>query len=324
MKKMDRELRDINLSDLRSPLFFAWHMTNKCNLSCIHCLWESGPDAAWPEELIEAEAMEICRQVIDFQIPYVALSGGEPLLHPAFWPVCELLVQNSVELKIESNGQLIDDDIAKRFAALKLRSIQISIDGTSQDTYSRMRSGAKLRQALDAVKKLIKHGVATEIVYVPARFNSHEADELIDLAVDLRVKALYTGKTMFIGRAAKNWDVLGLEDEENEKLSRLLEKKAEEYKDKITLLFYPYSVTDELHYRLKHPAASLLLMANGKVKLIGSLPFVCGDIRKHHLTEIWQRYIRAWDHPEVKNYAYLTLETPSLLTRANDFVELHF
>ncbi|MBT9173089.1 MAG: putative mycofactocin radical SAM maturase MftC [Syntrophomonadaceae bacterium] len=323
MEEMDRELRDITLSDLRSPLFFAWHMTNKCNLRCIHCLWESGPDASWPGELVEAEALLVCRQLIDFQIPYVAFSGGEPLLHPAFWPVCELLAEKGIEVKIESNGQLVDDDTAKRLASLNLRSIQISIDGTTQDAYSKMRPGAQLAQALEAVTKLVKRGVSTEIVYVPAKFNFYEAEKLIDLAVELKVKAFYTGKTMFIGRAVKNWDLLGLEEEENEKLSRLLEKKAAEYQDKMTILYYPYSVTDELNYRLKHPAASLLLMANGKVKLIGSMPFVCGDVRKHNLTEIWQRYIKAWAHPEVIEYANSTLETPALLAGANDFVELH-
>ena len=319
---MDIDHQGISFSDLRSPLFFAWHMTNKCNLNCIHCLWESGPDAAWPEELGEQEAMEVCRQVMDLQIPYVALSGGEPLLYPAFWRVCEVLCEKGIDVKIESNGHLIDDEAAKRLAALNLRSIQISIDGASQETYSRMRAGAKLEKALNAVKRLIKQGVPTEIVYVPAKFSSHEAEKLIDMAVELGVKAFYTGKTMYIGRAVRNWDTIGLEEEENEKLSRRLEKKAEEYRDRMTILFYPYSVMDELEYRLEHPAASLLLMANGKVKLIGSMPFVCGDVRRHDLAEIWQRYIRAWEHPEVIRYANLAVETPSLLAQANDFVEL--
>lgn len=319
---MDINLDEVNLSDLMSPLFFAWHMTNECNLNCIHCLWESGPNAAWPEELGEKEAMEVCRQIIDLQIPYVAFSGGEPLLYPAFWHVCEALSGKNIAIKIESNGHLIDNETAIRLASLGLRSIQISVDGASQEAYSKMRSGAKLDKSLNAIKRLIKQGVDTEIVYVPAKFNSHEAETLIDMAVELGVKAFYTGKTMYIGRAVKSWDTIGLDEEENEELMSRLEKKAEEYRGRMTILFYPYSVMDELEYRLKYPAASLLLMANGKVKLIGSMPFVCGDVRKHDLAEIWQRYIRAWEHLEVIKYANQAVKTPSLLAQANDFVEL--
>jgi MoaA/NifB/PqqE/SkfB family radical SAM enzyme len=319
---MDRNLGEVRLSDLMSPLFFAWHMTNECNLNCIHCLWESGPNAAWPEELGEKEAMEVCRQIIDLQIPYVAFSGGEPLLYPAFWRVCEVLSKKNIVVKIESNGHLINDEAAIRLASFGLRSVQISVDGASQEAYSKMRSGAKLEKSLNAIKRLIKQGVDTEIVYVPAKFNNHETEALIDMAVELGVKAFYTGKTMYIGRAVKSWDIIGLDEEENEDLVSRLGKKAEEYRDRMTILFYPYSVMDELEYRLKYPAASLLLMANGKVKLIGSMPFVCGDVRKHDLAEIWQRYIRAWEHPEVIKYANQAVKTPSLLAQANDFVEL--
>ncbi len=320
---MAKDLREIGFSDLKSPLFFAWHMTNKCNLNCIHCLWESGPDAAWPEELGEQEAMEVCRQVVELQIPYVALSGGEPLLYPPFWLVCEALSKNGIDIKIESNGHPIDEETAKRLASLNLRSIQVSVDGASQETYSKMRSGAKLDKAINAIKELVKQGITTEIVYVPAKFNSHEAEKLIDMAAEMGVKAFYTGKTMYIGRAVRSWDTIGLSEVENEELMSRLERKAEEYRNRMTILFYPYSVIEELKYRLEHPAASLLLMANGKVKLIGSMPFVCGDVRKNSLAEIWSRYLRAWEHPEVINYVNSVVETPSLLAQANDFIELN-
>lgn len=319
---MAKNLQEIGFQDLKSPLFFAWHLTNKCNLNCIHCLWESGPDAAWPDELTEEEAMEVCGQVAGLQIPYVALSGGEPLLHPAFWRVCEFLSEKGIDIKIESNGHFIDEGVASRLASLNLRSIQVSIDGATQETYSKMRSGAKLEKALKGISELIKQGVTTEIVYVPAKFNSHEAEKLIDMAAELGVKAFYTGKTMYIGRAVRSWDTIGLSEEENEELSRRLEKKAEEYRNRMTILFYPYSVVEELKYRREHPAASLLLMANGKVKLIGSLPFVCGDVRRQGLAEIWQRYVNTWRHPDVTKYVNSVMETPSLLAQANEFVEL--
>lgn len=318
-----KSLQEIDFGDLEAPLFFAWHMTNRCNLNCIHCLWDSGPQGAWPDELTVEEALRVCQEILDLQIPYVALSGGEPLLCRAFWPTCEFLTGNGLDLKIETNGQLINRKVASRLARCKLRSVQVSIDGLTQETYSRMRPGAKLSKALDGIRCLVEEGVATEIVYVPAKFNAHEAESLIDLAVEMGVKAFYTGKTMYIGRAVTYWDVIGLSEQEDQAVSQRIDGKAAQYRDRMVVLYYPYSVVEELRYRLEHPAASLLLMANGKVKLIGSMPFVCGDVRKHSLAEIWERYQKAWRRPEVAQYVNAVVNDPSRLAEALDFIELN-
>lgn len=317
-----KTLPEINIGDLKSPLFFAWHVTNRCNLNCVHCLWESGPDSAWPDELTVDEAIGVCQQIVAQEIPYVALSGGEPLLWPGFWPVCEFLTGKGLDLKIETNGQLINQVAASRLARFNLRSVQVSIDGITQETYSLMRPGAKLDKALRAIKYLISEGVVTEIVYVPAKFNVHEAEKLIDWAAEQGVRAFYTGKAMYIGRAVKNWAQIGLNDKEAEDLNRCIEAKAVEYRDRMTILYYPYSVVEELVYRLEYPAASLLLMCNGKVKLIGSVPFVCGDVRRHRLAEIWERYKVGWKRPEVAEYVKGVAKEPSLLAQATNFIEL--
>ncbi len=316
-------LQEIEFGDLRAPLFFAWYMTNRCNLNCIHCLWESGPLSGWSDELTVEEAMRVCEEILELQIPYAALSGGEPLLCRAFWPVCEFLTGNGIDVKIETNGQVINRKVASRLARCHLRSVQVSIDGVTQDTYSTMRPGARLNKALDAIRCLVEEGVVTEIVYVPAKFNAHEGEKLIDLAVELGVKAFYTGKTMYIGRAVKYWDVIGLSEEEEEALNRRINGKAAQYRDRMVVLYYPYSVVEELRYRLEHPPASLLLMANGKVKLIGSVPFVCGDVRKHSLAEIWERYKKAWKHPDVAEYVNSVVNDPSRLAQALGFIELN-
>ena len=37
--------------DLAAPLYVAWQITNECNLACLHCIEESGPGKAFPDEL---------------------------------------------------------------------------------------------------------------------------------------------------------------------------------------------------------------------------------------------------------------------------------
>jgi MoaA/NifB/PqqE/SkfB family radical SAM enzyme len=322
MSDIPETLSQISIENLRAPLFIAWHMTNRCNLNCIHCLWDSGEP--WPNELNVDEALELCKQIVGLEVPYVALSGGEPLLYPGFWQVCEFLKDHNVSVKIETNGLLINKETARKLAKLELRSVQVSLDGASQQSYSMMRPRADFKRVLDAIKHLNDEGVITEIVFVPAKFNIHEVEQLIDLAVELGVTSFYTGKTMYIGRAVKYWDTLNPTNEQYKRLVETLDRKGKEYENQMLVYYYPYDVIDELKYRLEHPAASPLVLSTGKVKLIGSLPFVCGDVRLHSLAEIWERYKKAWRHPAVIEHARRVFENPSLLSQALEPIELKF
>ncbi len=267
--------------------------------------------------------MGVCREIVSLEISYVVLSGGEPLLWPGFWQVFEFLTGNGVDLKIETNGQLLSSKTAARLARFHLRSVQVSIDGITHDTYSGMRPGAKLDRALQGIKHLVDEGAVTEIVYVPAKYNLHEVEKIIDWAAEQKVKAFYTGRTMHIGRAVKNWGKIGLSEEETEDLNRRVEAKAVEYRDRMVVRYYPYDLVEELVYRLENPAAIPFLLCDGKVKLLDSMPFVCGDVRKHGLAEIWERYKEGWKRPEVAEYVRDVTRTPSFLARALDLVELN-
>ena len=43
--------------------------------------------------------------------------------------------------------------------------------------------------------------------------------------------------------------------------------------------------------------ALLIVLPNGLVKLINALPFICGDLRRQSLAEIWGNFQRAWQDP---------------------------
>ena len=169
---------------------------------------------------------------------------------------------------------------------------------------------------------LIKEGVNTEIVFVPTKFNIHEIGQLIDLAYSLGVYGVYTGKTMRIGRAAKNWDMLNPTEQEYEKFFEVLNEKREKYGNKMKIYYYPYDVVQELKYRVEFPAASLLVLPNGKVKLIGPLPFICGDLKKQKLADIWQNYKKAWKKQEVIEFSNRVVADPNLLSESNKWKEI--
>jgi MoaA/NifB/PqqE/SkfB family radical SAM enzyme len=311
----------IGIDDLESPLFIAWQITSLCNMRCHHCCEDSAH--LMPNEMNRSRVLDLCRQIADMSIPYVAVSGGEPMLHPQFFDVCRFFRSQGIALKVETNGELVTEEATREMARLGLRSVQISVDGATAATHEQLRLKGRWQDAIDACRRLVAAGVRTEIVFVPTKFNIHETAAVIDLASSLGVYGIYTGKLMRIGRAAKNWQALCPSDAQYEEFFRVLRQKTHQYLGRMKVYYYPYDVIEELRVRVQSPSASLLVIPDGRVKLIGPLPFICGHLAKHSLREIWDRYRKAWRLPQVRDFVAQVLAEPSLVSRANDWIELY-
>ncbi|KXB03117.1 hypothetical protein AKJ48_04210 [candidate division MSBL1 archaeon SCGC-AAA261O19] len=321
---MNRELRGSKIEDYDAPLFIAWQLTSECNLKCKHCLEESGPGHSrlW-DEMEGKELFDFCDQIVENDIPYVAISGGEPMLHTKFFDICEYIRSAGLSLKVETNGHFIDEEEARKFAKLGLRSVQVSLDGATPETYEKMRPNGNFEKTVKACELLSSEGVNTEIVFVPAKFNLQEAEDVIDLAASLGASGFYTGKTMKIGRATENWDEINISDEEYDGFFKILDEKSKEYDGQMKVYYYPLDILEELKYRLDSPAASLLIKPNGDVKLIGPLPFTVGNVKRQDLQEVWENYKRAWRDPKVIEHTRKVIENPNLLAGPTDSVELY-
>lgn len=310
-----------NINDFSAPLFIAWQLNADCNLNCLHCCEEAGH--SMPDEMSSDEIFNLCQQIVGLKIPYVAISGGEPLLHPDFLKICEFFSSNNVSIKAETNGEFIDKEVADKIAKLNFRSVQISWDGATPVTHQKLRAGGNWGKVMEASRLLIERKVNTEVVFVPTKFNIHEIGNVIDTAYSMGIYGVYTGRIMRIGRAARNWDILCPSDKEYNHFFAVLNEKITSYDSKMKIYYYPYDVIEELKYRVGFPAASLLVIPNGKVKIIGPLPFICGDLKKHTLVQVWENYKKAWRNPEVIEFAKKVIADQKLLVESNNWIELY-
>jgi MoaA/NifB/PqqE/SkfB family radical SAM enzyme len=289
-------------SDLGAPLYIAWQVTNECNLACLHCIEESGPGKAFHDELNETQVFSFLEQVMDRQVPYLSFSGGEPTLHPLFFEMVEFVCSRNAQLKIESNGHGLSVAKADRLQALGVKAVQISLDGASRETFNRMRVRGDFDVALEGIRNLHAAGVPVEINYSPTLFNIHEIGRAVDLAYELGAYSFYTGRTMYTGNAVKTWHRLAPAEEQYAAFFATLRAKADEYRGRMRVYYHEMGLLEELRYRLYHPAALLIVLPNGLVKLINALPFVCGDLRRQPLEEIWANFQRAWADPRVASF----------------------
>jgi MoaA/NifB/PqqE/SkfB family radical SAM enzyme len=206
------------------------------------------------------------------------------------------------QLKIETNGHYLTPENCARMAELGVKAVQVSLDGASRETFNRMRVRGEFNTAVDGTRNLRAAGVPIEVNFSPTHFNVHEIGATVDLAYELGAYSFYTGRTMYTGNAVKTWPKLTPTDEQYEKFFETLHAKTGEYRGRMRVYFHEMGLLEELRYRLQHPAALLIVLPNGLVKLINALPFVCGDLRKQSLTEIWGHFQRAWEDPRVAQF----------------------
>ena len=288
--------------DLGAPLYVAWQITNECNLACLHCIEESGPGKAFKDELDDRQVFDVLAQLMDADVPYLSFSGGEPMVHPRFFDMVEYACSRGAELKIETNGHYLTPENCARLKSLGVKAVQVSLDGASRETFNRMRVLGEFNVAVDGVRNLREAGVPIEVNYSPTRFNVHEIGAAVDLAYELGAISFYTGKTMYTGNAVKTWHKMAPSDEQYVPYFATLHAKADEYRGRMRVHFHEMGLLEELRYRLHHPAALLILLPNGLVKLINALPFVCGDLRQQSLKEIWANFQDAWRDPRVAGF----------------------
>jgi MoaA/NifB/PqqE/SkfB family radical SAM enzyme len=308
--------------DLGAPLYIAWQVTNECNLACLHCIEESGPGKAFRDELSKEQVFRVLEQVMEHQVPYLSFSGGEPMIHPHFFEMVEYICARNGQLKIETNGHYLTPENCARLKTLGVKAVQVSLDGASRETFNRMRVRGDFDRTVEGMRNLRAAGVPIEINYSPTRFNVHEIGTAVDLAFELGAYSFYTGPTMFTGNAVKTWHLLELSDEQYATFFEVLHAKTEEYRGRMRVYFHEMGLLEELRYRLHHPAALLIVLPNGLVKLINALPFVCGDLRTQTLGEIWENFQRAWQDPRVAQFVEDLATDPGKTSSLHQWVYL--
>jgi MoaA/NifB/PqqE/SkfB family radical SAM enzyme len=307
---------------LAAPLFVSWQLTRDCDLACLHCCTDSAPGKRLPDELDAAAALRLAEDIVRERVPYVMLCGGEPLTVPHFFAVAERLGRAGVQLKIETNGQRFDAAVARRLAGLPIRSIQVSLDGDTQEVYARQRPGGSLAKAHAACRAVRDAGLPLEVTFAPTRLNIDQAESVIERAVSLGAFRFNTGALMRIGTAARLWQRLEPSPLQYRTFRTLLDRMARSLAGTLELCYEPFTVADGLEGILAVPPATLLVLPNGLVKVAAALPQICADLRRQTLAEAWEAYRRAWSGDTVRRLVRGAVADPSRHAQANTWQSL--
>lgn len=109
-----------------------------CNMNCDMCYVRLSREEMDQQGRLRTaeEWLKIGRQMQAAGVLFLLLTGGEPLLYPAFKELYLGLKQLGMILTINTNGTLLDEEWADFFAAHKPRRINITLYGVNEDTYA--------------------------------------------------------------------------------------------------------------------------------------------------------------------------------------------
>jgi radical SAM protein with 4Fe4S-binding SPASM domain len=190
---------------LSAPLTVYLGATQGCNLACAHCQASSGPGPLDPFDLDLARPL--FAELFELGCGLVHVTGGEPLLHPEFFPAVDEAFRWGLNVLLTTNGTLISDALAEELARRPFRTVSISLDGPDGDSHDALRGDGSLDAALRGLRRLAAHrpvGVTTTLTPLLAG----RLDELIRVCEDAGAAALYLRPGLPAGRAAERPDLL--------------------------------------------------------------------------------------------------------------------
>ena len=183
-RPLSRGLMD-RASLARIPLSGTFELPPMCNFSCRMCYIRQTAEQVRahdrPQWTLE-QWLRTAEEAREMGMLYLLITGGEPLTWPDFWPLYEALSRMGFVISVNTNGSMIDEAAAKKFAKIPPQRLNITLYGAGNDTYSRLCAASRGFDRVDRALTLLREQG------VPVKLNCSLTP---DNAADLETMVVY-------------------------------------------------------------------------------------------------------------------------------------
>jgi len=167
---------------------FQWHITDDCDQRCKHCYIFSENCHKRIESMTYGQMEEVVANIKDFclvydRLPYLYITGGDPILHPDFWKLLELLKEEQIPFTIMGNPFHLSLDVCKRMKECGCVRYQLSIDGL-RETHDWFRKPGSFDETLGKIKVINDSGLRSIVMTTVSGANIDEVPGIIDAVVE--------------------------------------------------------------------------------------------------------------------------------------------
>jgi radical SAM protein with 4Fe4S-binding SPASM domain len=269
----------------------VWLSTNACNARCLHCSSASAKRTA--DELTTAEICRLLRELAEFGVLDLAVSGGEPLVRSDIFTVLECAVQSGLSVGVGSNGSTVTPERTRRLRDLGLSRIQFSLDGP-KECHDRIRVWPGLYdKVLTAIELSSAIGLRVHVCCTICRLNVHALEELAAIVADRGVLRLNLSRFVPTGRGSQALDLTPSEWKEVIHRCAALRARYAGRMDVVghlaqEVLVRPELVDTACFAGCQAGSGQGCISANGTVYPCVLLPVPVGNVRTTPFSQIWE------------------------------------
>jgi radical SAM protein with 4Fe4S-binding SPASM domain len=295
-----------------------WELTRACDHLCLHCRSRSGEAGA--PEMPEDLALDVADQLVALGPKLVALTGGEPLLHPAWERIAARLTGAGIRVRLFTGGAMLTDAALARARSAGVDDFALSLDGPPA-VHDRLRPLVPGGSSFDAVVAAIGRiqraapDAALRVVTTVSAPNVDHLGAVLERITALGVRRWQLQLARLDGRALDHGELLALDPGDVERVIAALIAAARGGQVVAPMHCSVGWLTEEepvLRDRAGTRALvwsgaqaglrTLAIDARGGVRACACLPdaFVAGSLLEDPLAAIWRdddrfAWARRWD-----------------------------
>lgn len=180
----------------------VWNCTRACNLKCVHCYTDSDTQTD-ANELTTEEAREMLRDLADFGIPALLMSGGEPLIRRDLFDLADYARDLGLRCTLSTNGTLIDEKMADRIHKAGFTYVGVSLDGIGEvNDYFRGVPGA-FERAMRAFRNCVAVGQRVGLRMTLTRHNVENLSNIFDFIEEEQIDRACFYHLAYSGRGSQ-------------------------------------------------------------------------------------------------------------------------
>jgi len=197
-------LPDPEMHAVNAPVDFLWlELTPKCNLRCVHCYADSGPEMPVTQRMSAGDWINALREASELGCRKVQFIGGEPTVYPQLPVLIAAARQFGYELvEVFTNGTAFSEHVKSVFA-LNQVSLAFSVYGATAPIHDSvtMQDGSFDRTVAN-VKWAVKQKLNIRVEIIEMSQNSSTVDDTVRFFKSLGVATIGIDRLRAIGRAA--------------------------------------------------------------------------------------------------------------------------
>ena len=281
-----------------------FHVTNLCNLKCIHCWQHAVLEAPQNESyknrgvVSQADFVRVLKEAKDLGAISVKFTGGEPFIHPYINDYLEIADHENLSVVIETNGTLLEEDHIRRLKRINQLKLSVSLDGATSAIHDQFRGveGAYDR-TVATLDLLARFGIPVQVIMCLHKGNLKEFEDFFRLLAQYRVNSLKINPVQPSGRGQdlveQNHSVpvdelLQVADYCRKSLSAHF---AGRLFFSLPLAFRPFKEIRDQEFSICQIFHILGLLPNGDLSFCGigniESSLVLGNIYKDNLADLW-------------------------------------